>query len=81
MPESHENIADDMDLDLNKIKEFFDSMDIYKRQAHDCPLGKGNWIVDLYQHNRVLLCIKLPLEATQDQIYTYCKPLLDIYCH
>jgi hypothetical protein len=70
IPEPNETIDDDCHLDF--LRDILEKVDIYTREVSH---GHGNWIVDL--HTSVgLMCIKLPIEMTEEQIDVYCKPLV-----
>ena len=57
------------------IKNEGQSINWYHRSPEFCPYGRGNKIIDIEFKNGQLLCIKLPLETTDEQVETYLAPL------
>jgi hypothetical protein len=73
VPDEGVTIFDDFDFDIDSIDYF----DIYLREPQDCPFGRGNWLIDIYSKDDRLLCIRLPMEMSESQVFAYAKPLID----
>lgn len=75
-PKKGETIYTDLQelkYNFNIIKE----LSIYLRKAAECPFGRGNWIADFTLHNGQMMCIKLPLSMSVEQVHDFFKPLID----
>jgi len=79
IPTENENIVDDLGIDTDKLKEWCNSIANYKRSKEECPLGRGNWIIDFMKDGVTMFCVKLPYEMTRAQIDKFCEPLWKIY--
>ena len=75
IPSENETIADDFDIDL--MCEILSGINVYRREKEHCPYARGNWMIDFIVDGRASLCLKLPLEMTEQQIDTWIKPLTD----
>lgn len=66
-------------IDLKTLEDICDSICVHKRSKYECPLGRGNWIIDLYHGEQVFLCVKLPLETEESRIKEFMKNIFKIY--
>lgn len=71
----------DQDIHVDQIVKHCNGMNVYQRSKQECPFGRGNWIVDCVHDEEVILCLKLPLEMTKNQLDKFLKPLLDVYSY
>jgi hypothetical protein len=75
LPKENETIADDFNLDM--LIKSSKEITIYYREPIDCPLGRGNWIIDFLFKNDELLCLKYPKEMSEEDFTLFLKPLID----
>lgn len=73
VPKDGETIEEIINLDV-VLKEGH-SVNWYRRPPEDCPFARGNKIIDIHFKNGSILCIKLPLETTDEQVKKYLEPL------
>jgi hypothetical protein len=74
----NETIADDIDIELTC--KLFSKIEVYLRSKEECPIGRGNWVIDFFVNKDDLIpavCLKLPAEMTKEHIVKYMKPLMD----
>jgi hypothetical protein len=73
IPEIGTTIFDDLEFDDEHLKRLI-KINVYKRYPENCPLGRGNWVVDLIATDSIF-CIKLPLEMDPTALSKYLFPL------
>ena len=65
--EPGESLVESFGLQWNRI----DNIRVYKRMPFDCPLNRGNWLIDIYYDNGTVFCIKLPLNWSGEEVDEY----------
>src|ERR1017187_2120383 len=73
IPDDDETIYDGIEFVVKNMVE----VRIYKRTPSECPLHRGNWICDIKFTDGQMICFKVPLDMTVEQIRRYFKPLID----
>ena len=73
IPNENESVLDHFDFNIETIS----SVVVYQRSPEDCPLARGNWVIDVKFDDGHLLALKLPKEMTPEQMRKYCQPLID----
>jgi len=74
IPEDNVTIADDLDLD--KLCPNIKSVEYYLRSKEDCPLGRGNWMLDITLKQGSLVAYKYPIEMLEEKFVKFIQPLL-----
>ena len=74
MPLPEETIADSLDLDI--LIPMIHSCSYYLRSPQDCPLARGNWILDIESNDGQIYCFKFPKEMTKERFIGFLQPLL-----
>lgn len=77
VPEKDVNISHHLDIDKMLLRT--KAINYYKREKNECPLGRGNWVLDIIFLDNDLICIKYPLEMTESHFMDFIKPLLDAF--
>ncbi len=74
MPEENETIADSLDIEV--LLPIIHSVSYYLRSPQDCPLARGNWILDIEAKDGQLYCFKYPKEMSEGRFVEFLQPLL-----
>jgi hypothetical protein len=74
IPEAHETIADSLDID--KLIPIIHCASYYLRSPEDCPLARGNWMLDIEAKDGQMYCFKYPKEMTEERFIKFLEPLL-----
>lgn len=74
MPKNNETIEDHMYIDA--LLENGSSFTYYYREPHDCPFGKGNWILDMIGKDGEITCFRFPKQMTEKRFLKFLHPLL-----
>jgi hypothetical protein len=76
IPDENETVGDFLNLD--ELAPLVHTVAIYERPKEACPLARGNWVIDIKLKYGQLICIKLPLTMTDEQVLRYADPLIKI---
>lgn len=66
-------------LNIDDIKKIISSVTFYYRPPRDCPLSRGNWILDLELLDGNIICYKFPKELSEDEFKSFLAPLLEVF--
>lgn len=75
IPDKSEDIFTDFP-DLRSAVELISRVSCYPRSARDCPFGRGNFMIDIYDMDGNIRCIKLPKEMEESHFFDYVRPLM-----
>lgn len=76
MPEPDETIADAFEIE--RMAPYIAMIELYKREPKDCPIARGNWVIDFTLKSGTKNCLKLPRKMTEEHVYAFMKPLIDL---
>lgn len=74
IPNQSETIVDH--IDLEKLMPHVHSVSYYLRSAKDCPLARGNWMLDIQMKDGAVVAYKYPKEMTEESFIKFLQPLL-----
>ena len=74
MPIENETIEDSLDID--KLLPIIRCASYYLRSPKDCPLARGNWMLDIEAKDGQMYCFKYPKEMTEERFVEFLQPLL-----
>lgn len=77
IPPPGSDISEIMNLTPDMIDAIV-KVNIYLRDARDCPFARGNWLIDIRCKNGEMLCVKLPKEMPRDSVRGYAAPLIKL---
>jgi hypothetical protein len=75
IPGDDETIDDHLEIDM--LLPFVYSVSYYRRNPEDCPLARGNWMVDIRLKDGQMMCYKYPIEMKEEKFVTFLRPLLE----
>lgn len=73
-PVENETIEDSLDID--KLIPIIGSTSYYLRKPQDCPVGRGNWVLDIEDKDGQIYCFKYPKEMSEQRFVEFIQPLL-----
>ncbi len=74
-PAPNDTISDEIDIDL--LIRLSRKIIYYFRSKQECPMNRGNWIIDAYLKNGTIECLKYPPTMTKERFEEFIKPLRD----